>query len=149
MNSKKTPITLLAVDPLTSARMKCVRQSGTAPEIEVGKLLRRIGVFYRLQNPDLAGKPDFANRCGKWAIFVNGCFWHGHTGCVRSKVPTKNRDYWLEKIKKNRSRDAKCVRALRAKGFTVLIVWECESRKHDLVLAKLRRLPVGLSSCLC
>ena len=120
--------------------MKRVRQSGTAPEIRVSKILRELGLFYRLKNGDLAGRPDFANRRSKWAIFVNGCFWHGHTGCKRSKTPEKNREYWREKVKVNRRRDARSVKSIRAKGFTVVIIWECESRKPELVSSKLAKL---------
>lgn len=68
-----------------------------------------------------------ANKRRKTAVFVNGCFWHHHTGCQRATTPKHNRQFWLEKFLANRSRDSKSIRALRATGYKVLLIWECET----------------------
>jgi DNA mismatch endonuclease (patch repair protein) len=112
---------------MRSALMGRVRQRSTKAELAVGATLRALGHAYRKNVRVLAGSPDFANRRWNWAIFVNGCFWHRLTGCKRATTPTANRAFWLDKFAANRARDARNVRALRAAGFKVVIVWECES----------------------
>lgn len=112
-------------DPIRSALMKRVRQSRTAPEDKVAALLRAEGIAYRRNVAGLPGRPDFANRRRRWAIFVNGCFWHNHTNCAKATVPKANRAFWEAKLAANRRRDAAKIRALRAAGFRVLVVWEC------------------------
>ncbi|MBY6242199.1 DNA mismatch endonuclease Vsr [Methylosinus sp. Sm6] len=120
----KTP---KASDPARSALMKRVRQARTSAEEAVAVGLRRAGLFYRRNCKGLPGAPDFANRRRKWAIFVNGCFWHHHKICRRGTIPKQNRAFWLEKFAANRARDARKARALRAAGFYVAFVWECEA----------------------
>ncbi len=104
-----------------------VRQKGTAPEAAVGVTLRSLGLAYRKNVRRLPGSPDYANRKQRWAVFVNGCFWHQHTGCHRATLPKANRSYWVAKFAENRLRDARAIRALRRDGFRVVIVWECEA----------------------
>lgn len=106
--------------------MKRVRQRRTAPEDKVAAILRAQGIGYRRNVTGLPGRPDFANRRHRWAIFVNGCFWHHHTNCAKATVPKANRDFWTTKFGANRRRDAAKIRALRAAGFRVLVVWECD-----------------------
>lgn len=110
-----------------SALMGRVRQSSTKAELEVGAALRGLGIRYRKNVKGLAGAPDFANKARRWAIFVNGCFWHRHTGCRRATTPTANQRFWLEKFAANRARDATSVRLLRRAGFKVVIIWECRT----------------------
>jgi DNA mismatch endonuclease (patch repair protein) len=81
---------------------------------------------YRRNVRTLPGSPDFANKSKRWAIFVNGCFWHHHKTCARGTIPTRNREFWVEKFAANRRRDARMIAALRAIGFNVAIIWECE-----------------------
>ena len=125
--------------------MKAVGQTATTPELRVRKMLRQAGLRYRLNNRDLPGSPDMANRSKRWAIFVNGCFWHGHKNCSktrsrqRSRIPDANPDYWGPKLDKNRMRDARKARELRQLGYRVLLVWECELRSPELVVARLER----------
>jgi DNA mismatch endonuclease (patch repair protein) len=107
--------------------MAGIRQSRTKPELVVAGMLRKLGLRYRRNVKSLPGSPDFANRSRKWAIFVNGCFWHSHTNCRRATVPKANRAFWVEKFVTNRRRDAKAILALRKLGFKVLVVWECQS----------------------
>jgi DNA mismatch endonuclease (patch repair protein) len=107
--------------------MARVRQKNTTAEQVVGRALRRLGQAYRLNVRSLSGAPDFANKSRRWAIFVNGCFWHHHRGCYRATVPKANRGFWVEKFRTNRSRDARNIRQLRKSGYSVLVVWECRT----------------------
>jgi DNA mismatch endonuclease Vsr len=120
-----------ATDAATSARLGRVRQKGTSLELEVGRLLRSIGVRYRLQNRDLPGSPDFANRKQRWAVFAHGCFWHAHPGCARATIPKRNHEFWATKLARNRQRDAEVVAALEAEGFRVLTIWACEVERDS------------------
>lgn len=111
--------------------MASVAQKNTAPELKIRKMLSDLGVRYRITNRDLPGSPDIANRSKKWAIFVNGCFWHGHKNCPKTKsdrhyrVPKTRAGFWSNKLLANRSRDAARCRDLRRMGYRVLILWEC------------------------
>jgi len=119
------------VDPARSEWMRRVRTSGTPPEDAVAAALRRMGLGYRRNVRTLPGSPDFANKRRRWAIFVNGCYWHHHTNCSRATVPRTNAAFWKDKFERNRRRDVAAVRALRGRGFRVAIVWECETRSLD------------------
>ena len=109
-----------------SAVMRRVKSKDTAPEWTVRRLLTRMGVGYRLHRADLPGKPDIAMPGRRLAIFVHGCFWHGHDCARGSRVPKANRPYWEAKIGKNRARDLDHRAALEAKGWRALTLWECE-----------------------
>jgi DNA mismatch endonuclease Vsr len=126
-----------STDAATSARMAGVRQRGTRTEAQVGGALRIAGASYRKNVKSLPGAPDFANKSQGWAVFVNGCFWHHHTGCRRATIPKSNTDFWIEKFRANRARDSRAIRALRRRGYRVVVVWECEvravSRKLDQI----------------
>jgi DNA mismatch endonuclease (patch repair protein) len=124
--------TVVATSAERSALMKRVRRNRTAPEDEVAALLRGLSIHYRRNVSSLPGSPDFSNRRARWAIFVNGCFWHRHTACRRSKVPRTNQDFWDEKFKANRRRDAAKVVALRRLGFRVFVIWECASAAQTI-----------------
>ena len=130
--------------PERSALLARVRQRDTTPEQRVGAALRALGFGYRRNVKALPGAPDFANRKRRWAIFVNGCFWHHHKGCRRATIPKNNREFWLEKFRANRQRDARALRDLRRRGFRVVIVWECETPDaHDLLQRSLPRRASG------
>lgn len=120
--------------------MARVRQRGTAAELAVARVLREIGCAYRLNVRALPGAPDFANQRRRWAIFVHGCYWHQHKGCVKATVPTRNRAFWLAKFEANRLRDARAVRALRGRGFRVHIIWECQTGDASSLRHKLMHL---------
>lgn len=117
---------LLLTDPQRSALMKRVRRSGTHVEDCVATALHLYGLRYRRNVRTLPGSPDFANKSKRWAIFVNGCFWHNHKNCVRGTIPTRNRDFWTKKFGDNRLRDAAKIKALRKFGFHVAVIWECQ-----------------------
>lgn len=127
-------------DPQRSVLMAAVRQRGTRAELTVAGILRRLGHAYRLNVRSLPGSPDIANRKRRWAIFVQGCFWHHHTNCRRATVPKSNTDFWTAKFIANRARDARTIRALRASGFKVVTVWECEVAKPDTLTARLAQI---------
>jgi DNA mismatch endonuclease (patch repair protein) len=116
----------LPTDPVRSALMKRVRQHKTQVEDVVAAALREHHMSYRRNVRTLPGSPDFANKSKGWALFVNGCFWHHHKHCVRGTIPTRNRTFWVEKFSANRLRDARKIKALRALGFHVAIIWECQ-----------------------
>ncbi|WP_237359258.1 very short patch repair endonuclease [Rhizobium phaseoli] len=106
--------------------MAGVRQKGTRIETVVAEILGELGLRYRKNVKQLVGSPDFANRSRRWAIFVNGCFWHHHTGCRKATVPKTNTGFWTRKFRDNRRRDAKAIMSLRRSGYRVVVVWECE-----------------------
>lgn len=127
-------------DPARSALMRRVRQTGTKAEDDVAAILRQSGLRFRRNVKSLPGSPDFANKTNQWAIFVHGCFWHRHAGCRRTTTPTRNRDFWLAKFAANVNRDRIKARLLRAMGFKVLTIWECETSDLDRVNRRLRPL---------
>ena len=116
-----------------SANMGAIRSKDTTPELIVRKALRAAGLTgYRLHRKDLAGRPDVAFVGRKKAIFVHGCFWHGHDCREGIRRPKSKQDYWLPKIAGNRSRDARHQQDLVRKGWDVLVLWDCETRSRDL-----------------
>ena len=130
---------IIFTTPERSRLMSRVRHSGTEAELSVRGLLRRLGVEHETRADDLPGRPDIVNRDRKWAIFVNGCFWHAHDNCRHSSIPKRNRSFWKNKFRQNRLRDRKRTNDLKRLGFSVLVVWECELEQKDKVGAKLLR----------
>lgn len=106
--------------------MRRVRAKDTTPEMTVRSLLHRLGYRFRLHRADLPGKPDIVFPSRRSAIFVHGCFWHGHDCARGARMPKTNADYWLNKIARNKARDAKHQAALNLLGWKSRIVWECE-----------------------
>jgi DNA mismatch endonuclease (patch repair protein) len=116
-----------------SANMRAIPAKDTRPELVVRRALRKAGFSgYRLHRKDLH-KPDIAFLGRKKAILVHGCFWHGHNCREGLRRPHSRQDYWLPKISGNQARDAKQVANLNARGWSVLIVWECETSDPTLV----------------
>lgn len=127
-----------------SQNMRQIRGRDTAPELTIRKLLRRMGFTgYRLCRKDLPGKPDLAWVGRKLAIFVHGCFWHGHNCQEGIRKPKSNRQYWIPKLERNWSRDAENISALRAKGWKVMVIWECEIKNVRPLSKNLRRFLLG------
>jgi DNA mismatch endonuclease (patch repair protein) len=108
-----------------SAVMRRVKGRDTAPELKVRRLLRAMGVGYRLQRANLPGKPDIVMAGRRAVIFVHGCFWHGHDCARGARTPKANRAYWEAKIGRNRARDLAHRTALAAAGWRVLTLSEC------------------------
>jgi DNA mismatch endonuclease, patch repair protein len=109
-----------------SAVMRAVRSRDTAPERAVRAILWPIAPGYRLNRDDLPGKPDVVYVARKLAIFIHGCFWHGHDCPRGARVPKANADYWRAKIARNRARDEKTLATYEAMGWRALVVYECE-----------------------
>lgn len=123
-----------------SAVMRRVKGRDTTPELKVRKALTALGARYRLNRKDLPGSPDVVLPGRKLAIFVHGCFWHGH-GCARgSRVPKANRDYWVAKVDRNRARDTAASEALQAKGWRVETIWECDLKDNAALHERLKSL---------
>lgn len=112
-----------------SWNMSQIRSKDTKPEIIVRSLLHRMGYRFRLQRKDLPGRPDIVLPKFKTVIFVHGCFWHQHPGCIEASRPKSNSAYWLPKLKANVERDTKNKQLLQAQGWRVYRLWECEIEK--------------------
>ena len=109
--------------------MSHIRSKNTKPEQLVRQALWHHGYRYRLHAKDLPGKPDIVLPKYKSVIFINGCFWHGHDGCKDFIIPKTNTSFWLDKICKNKARDARDEAALSLAGWKVITIWECELKK--------------------
>ena len=112
-----------------SAIMRAVRSRDTKPEKIVRSFLHGQGYRFRLCGDDLPGKPDIVMRRWQVAVFVHGCFWHGHSCKRGNRVPISNRKYWLAKIARNKARDAENITQLKRLGWRVFIVWECQTNQ--------------------
>lgn len=106
-------------------RMAAVRRANTGPEIRVRRALQGIGVEPVLHATYLPGTPDLVFVNAKLAVFVHGCFWHGHAACRRARMPKTNRWFWHDKITRNRRRDRAVRRQLNNQGWQTRVVWEC------------------------
>lgn len=130
--------TEIVTTPERSRLMARVRQKGTSAEIAVRNVLDDLGIIYETNVTDLPGSPDLVNKEKKWAIFVNGCYWHAHEGCSRSKIPSSNREYWEEKFKRNKERDERKLEQLAEIDYSVIVVWECELGDKEKLEKRLR-----------
>ena len=109
-----------------SYNMSRIRGKNTKPEEIVRKYLFSRGFRYRKNDKHLPGTPDIVLPKYKTAIFINGCFWHGHEECKYFIWPQNNAEFWHNKISTNKARDAKKHQELRSLGWNVVIVWECQ-----------------------
>ncbi len=119
-----------------SANMGRIGGKDTKPELIVRKMLHRLGFRFRLHRKDLPGKPDIVLPKYRTVVFVHGCYWHRHKGCRRGcSVPTTCQAFWLDKFEKTEQRDRRTIAALKAAGWNVLTVWECEikTRKFNVL----------------
>lgn len=123
--------------PERSAVMRAVKGRDTGPERRLRSLLHAMGYRFRLHAADLPGKPDIVFRGRARAIFVHGCFWHGHDCRRGARAPKTNAEYWREKIARNVARDARNEAALRGAEWGVETVWECELRDAESLRARL------------
>ena len=108
--------------------MARVKGRDTKPEMRLRRALHAAGLRYRLQAKELPGKPDVVFRRARLVIFVHGCFWHRHPGCEHARMPKSRVDFWQEKLNVNVQRDARQVDELEGAGWTVMTLWECETR---------------------
>lgn len=129
--------------PERSAVMRAVKSRDTGPERAVRKMLREIAPGYRLHRADLPGKPDIAYGRRKLAIFVHGCFWHGHDCARGNRPPRDNAEYWRAKIARNRVRDAANLEKLAALGWRTLVVYECALKDRETLREALQTALAG------
>jgi DNA mismatch endonuclease (patch repair protein) len=119
--------------------MSRVRGRNTKPEILVRSLIHSMGFRFRVHRRDLPGNPDIVLPRHRKVIFVHGCFWHGHPGCLRSKRPTTNQSFWNRKLDANVERDKRFQAELASMGWKVLVIWQCETKEPDVLAYKLER----------
>ena len=110
-----------------SALMKRVKRSATKPELTIRKALHKLGFRYVIGDKRLPGTPDLVFPKYRTAVFVHGCFWHGHD-CRQGRAPSSNVDYWVSKISANQERDRRKTQAVRDLGIRVFTIWECQLR---------------------
>ena len=112
--------------------MAAIHSASTKPELYLRRALWHHGFRYRVNDKRLPGRPDIVLPKYRSVVFVHGCFWHGHKGCPTSHIPETNTEFWTAKIARNQERDQEVWRKLEAKGWSVIIVWECQLKKADL-----------------
>lgn len=139
MASSAFPVRLVmtVVDTLTpearSERMSRVHAKDTKPEMKLRKLIHGMGFRYRLHRKELPGKPDLVFPGRKSIIFMHGCFWHRHEDCGLARLPKSKQAFWCAKLEANKARDQKNISTLKAAGWRILVIWECQLRDEDRV----------------
>ena len=134
----------MSVDPIRSKIMRAVGRANTKPEIAVRRSLHALGLRFRLQRKDLPGTPDVVLPKYRIAVFVHGCFWHRHEGCPKATIPKTRAEFWAIKFRQNADRDRRNVDRLSEEGWSILTIWECETRRPEELKAKLRMAFKGL-----
>ncbi len=127
-----------APDAARSRVMRAVKARGTGPELAVRRLVHGLGYRFRLHRADLPGKPDLLFPGRRKAIFVHGCFWHGHDCPRGARAPKRNAAYWSAKIARNAARDAAVPASLEALGWQAFVVWECALKEQGPLAAALQ-----------
>jgi DNA mismatch endonuclease (patch repair protein) len=129
-----------------SARMARIRSNDTSPEVTLRRALHGLGLRYVLRKKGLPGKPDLVFPKYRAVAFVHGCFWHRHDGCKVASTPKSNTKFWKDKFDRNVARDARVQDDLRAQGWRVFVVWECELQSRtransnaEMLAAEIRR----------
>ncbi len=109
--------------------MAAIRSASTKPELIFRRILWRNGFRYRVNDKRFPGKPDVLLPKYRTVVFIHGCFWHGHEGCKYYTIPKTNTEFWEVKVMRNQERDQEVWRQLEAKGWFVIVVWECQLKK--------------------
>ena len=129
------------MDTRTPEQRRCIMQAvgtkNTAPELTVRRLLYAMGYRYRLHRKDLPGRPDIAFIGRKKAIFVHGCFWHAHD-CPKGRAPKSRLYYWQPKRQANINRDRTKIEQLESRGWSVLVIWQCEIGDTERLMVRLQ-----------
>ena len=120
--------------------MAAVHSKNTGPELLVRRFLWSKGMRYRLHASNVPGTPDITLRRHKLAIFVHGCFWHGHVGCPRGRLPKSRLEYWSAKIDANKKRDLETAEQLNQEGWHQVVIWECQLRTQQTASTTLSQL---------
>lgn len=121
-----------------SAVMARIRGRGTEPELIVRRLCHCLGYRFRLHRRDLPGTPDIVFPARRKVVFVHGCWWHRHNCRLGRRAPKSRLEYWLPKFARNVARDKQNRTELRRFGWSVLVVWECQTRRRDSLAARVR-----------
>jgi DNA mismatch endonuclease (patch repair protein) len=119
--------------------MARVRDTNTRPEMAVRRALWTAGLRFRLHSRALPGHPDLVFTSRRLVVFVHGCFWHGHEGCSRHRIPKSRTEWWTAKITRNMERDAEVRDKLSTLGWTIFVVWECQTEKAADLAALITR----------
>ena len=128
------------VDPERRSQiMARIGPRDTQPELTVRRITHRLGFRFRLHAKNLPGRPDLVLKRHRTVIFVHGCFWHRHTNCVNATMPKTRSEFWKAKFDENVSRDARNLAALRAAGWRVITIWECETERSGVIERRLLR----------
>ena len=117
--------------------MSRIRGRDTKPELIVRRIAHRLGFRFRLHRKDLPGTPDIVFPRHLAVVMVHGCFWHRHSGCKYASSPKTHVRYWENKFKGNIVRDKRSEMALRDLGWRVMVIWECETKDHEAVAARI------------
>ncbi|MFZ1457608.1 MAG: DNA mismatch endonuclease Vsr [Saprospiraceae bacterium] len=131
-----------------SFNMSQIRSKNTKPEVLIRKFLFTNGFRYRIHVKSLPGNPDIVLPKYKTVIFINGCFWHGHTDCKYFVVPKTRTEFWLSKIQKNISKDIVNHNKLEQQGYNIIVIWECDVKNKsifDSLVQKIKN-PLNLAS---
>ncbi len=122
--------------------MSRIKSADTAPEMTVRRLVHALGYRYRLhgKGKKLPGRPDMIFTSRRKIIFIHGCYWHVHDdpSCKRKNTPKSRIDYWGPKLEGNRARDARNVAALEADDWSVLVIWECQTKDVEAMADTIR-----------
>src|SRR5690606_5607561 len=121
-----------------------IRSSGTSPELAVRRMLHARPLRFRLHRKDLPGRPDIVLPKYRTAIFVHGCFWHQQLDCRLASKPKTRTDYWQPKLAGNVERDARNKAALEFQGWRVETIWECDTRLHEALVARVQEIVANL-----
>ncbi|MCZ3063569.1 DNA mismatch endonuclease Vsr [Acinetobacter baumannii] len=125
-------------DTATRSRiMAAIKSRNTTPELLIRSMLHRRGFRFRLHVKDLPGKPDIVLPKYHSVIFINGCFWHGHSNCRLYKLPRTRTEYWKNKVDRNQLNDRRSIELLRAKNWRVCVIWECKIKAEKKNLNEL------------
>lgn len=123
--------------PPSAARsriMAAIRSRNTSPEVALRRMLHQRGLRFRLKAKNLPCKPDIIFPSQRLAVFVHGCFWHQHDGCKYARIPKSRIEFWAEKFRRNRHRDARNIATLQECGWTPIVVWDCELKDELRVI---------------
>ena len=126
-----------------SAIMARIGSRDTKPELRVRRAAHAMGLRFRLHRRDLPGTPDLVFPKYRVALFVHGCYWHRHEGCLKAYTPKSRVDFWQKKFRANVERDARASSALAAAGWHPVVIWECETEDPvklvEIIEARVRR----------
>lgn len=129
----------IEIDPVRSAMMARIGPKDTTPELTVRRALHRLGYRFRVHRKDLPGTPDIVLPRLRTIFLVHGCFWHRHPGCRFAYTPKSRMEFWRTKFETNVDRDSRVLRDLQERGWTVQVIWECETRDEEGLDHRLRR----------